>query len=144
MRNAIFVLLCFVMFCCSQERGSVVEPLSFKDVAIAELDSCIDRRLPHDVDTPPVITNKKDIINTDSAYACVFEMKFKNKFNGWSHSGFTFVCVQMDGKKKLCLIDKMDEDMRWAEIEGPYSNDYEKALNFCNCLFTMDYIEERP
>ena len=101
----------------------------------------IDRRLPHDKEDVPRISNLKEIINVDSAYACVFEMTFKNKFNGWSRAGFTYVIVQTDKGKKVCLFDRIDESLHYAGLEGEYSNDYEKALNYCNFYLVKDYVE---
>lgn len=133
-----------LLICCGKSNTpiDVEETETFKDIATKELYSCIDRRLPHDAADKPEIWNVKEMIDTDSAYACAFEMKFKNKYNGWSHGGFTFVCVQLDGKKRICLIDRYDDSMLWAEIEGPCKNDYERAVNYCNCLFVGDYVEE--
>ena len=140
MKKIVILLSLFCIISCSDGIGGS----SFKDIAEKEMAACIDRRLPHDPNDKPIISNKKEIINTDSAYACVFEMQFKNSFNGWSRSGFTFVCVQVPSVKKVCLYDRIDESLHWAEIQGKYKNDYEKALNYCNFALMKDYVENIP
>lgn len=146
MKKFFYFLAILSLFSCGEQKKQSSSPApkpSFSEVAQRELYAVIDRRLPHDPGAAPKIMNEKVVINTDSAYFLTFEMSFKNQFNGWSHGGFTFVCVQMDGYRKVCLRDGMDPNMIYlTEDNKDEMTPYQKALNYCTGFLSKDYTED--
>lgn len=145
----LFALLAILsLFACGEQKKSSPSPTpkpSFSEIARRELYAVIERRLPHDATDIPQFFNENVVINTDSAYFLTFEMKFKNQFNGWSRGGFTFVCVQMDGYKKVFLRDRMDPKMIFlTDGDKETMTPYQKALNYCTGFLSEDYTEDVP
>lgn len=144
MKKLLLLFSVVALIACQEKKDGGYHQPTFKEIATKELYATVDRRLPHDAADVPKIYNTKDIIVHDSAYACVFEMNFKNQFGGWSRGGFTFVCAQVQGGKKVCLKDGMDENLIYASLTETYSTEYERALNYVNNYFLREYVEFSP
>lgn len=140
MKKLLLLFSVVALLACKEKKDGGYHQPTFKEIATKELYATIDRRLPHDAVDAPKIYNTKDIIVHDSAYACVFDMNFKNQFGGWSRGGFTFVCAQVPGGKKVYLSDGKDENLLYT-ITEKYSTEYERALIYCEGILTRDYVE---